>query len=220
MGPMFRELTVMSAFEQVSRTVSSVYFLDKWPELTISVTFENFAVARASRVKLNTRFILCPYTICSPKLYISLMQPTVSQRCWRRGDKRVDDVTLGTPTLVLNSAVHRGLTTPLAQQELESHGPYRNHISKHPRRLPVVMADDPMPAPATIERILDNAKAAGEKFKTAIENGLTPATKTTAFFSYEITPVKPDSPDHVLCLDRFMKQFETQVSGVRIRTGV
>jgi hypothetical protein len=128
-------------------------------------------------------------------------------------------VYLGTPTLVHNSAARRGLTTPLAQQELDSHGPYRNHITKHPRRLAVVMADDPMPAPAVIEDFRDVAETAGEKFKEAIENGLTPATKTTAFFSYEIKPVKPDSPEYVLHLDRVMKRFETQVSHVRIRTG-
>jgi hypothetical protein len=82
------------------------------------------------------------------------------------------------------------------------------------------MADDPTPAMATIETFRDVAKTAGDKFKKAIEDGLTPVTKTKKFCSYEITPVKPDSPEYVRDLHRVMKQFETQVSAVRICTGV
>jgi hypothetical protein len=147
-------------------------------------------------------------------IHITVAACVVSTLLHPRGDKRADDVDLGAPTLILNSAAHCGLTTPLAQQELQSHGPYRNHIAKHPRRLAVVMVDDLLPAPATIEDLCEVARTAGEGFKKAIENGLTPTTKTRAFFSYEITPVKPDSPEYVLHLDRVMKQFETQVSAV------
>jgi hypothetical protein len=80
------------------------------------------------------------------------------------------------------------------------------------------MAGDPMPAPVTIEDFRNVARTAGERVKEAIENGLTPATETTAFFSYRIEPVEPESPEYVKLLDDAMKQFEAQVSGVRIRT--
>jgi hypothetical protein len=80
------------------------------------------------------------------------------------------------------------------------------------------MAGDPMPAPVTIEDFRNVARTAGERVKEAIEDGLTPATETTAFFSYRIEPVEPESPEYVKLLDDAMKQFEAQVSGVRIRT--
>jgi hypothetical protein len=78
----------------------------------------------------------------------------------------------------------------------------------------MMMAEDAMPAPAQTENFPDVAKLAGEKFKDAIANGLIPTTKTLAFLSYKIEPIKDDSPAYVLDLHRVMKQFEGQVSDV------
>lgn len=74
------------------------------------------------------------------------------------------------------------------------------------------MADDPMPAPAPTEGFRDIATAAGNRLKEALEKGITPATKTSAFLSFEIESFKSDSPDDPL--DRVMKRFENQVRGV------
>lgn len=62
------------------------------------------------------------------KLYILLMRRTLSRRRWRRGDKRVSDVYLGTPTLVINSAAHNQLSPLYLIRTWEPHGPHRNRM--------------------------------------------------------------------------------------------
>jgi hypothetical protein len=82
MGWMSCERMVISALEEKELpTVSSVGLLNESPRLVITVTLMRISVARACRVSLNARLILSTRTTCSPKMYISLMQRTLSQSC-------------------------------------------------------------------------------------------------------------------------------------------
>jgi hypothetical protein len=121
-------------------------------------------------------------------IHITVAACVVSTLLHPRGDKRADDVDLGTPTLILNSAAHCGLTTPLAQQELQLHGPYRNHIAKR-SQLPAIMVDDPAPVgriTAPSDGFHADVESAGLKLKQRLLDNQGSATKTYGFDHHPI----------------------------------
>jgi hypothetical protein len=121
-------------------------------------------------------------------IHITVAACVVSTLLHPRGDKRADDVDLGAPTLILNSAAHCGLTTPLAQQELQLHGPYRNHIAKR-SQLPTIMANNLAAVGSTIapsDGFRADVEAAGLKLKQRLLDKQDSATKTYGFDLYEI----------------------------------
>lgn len=129
----------------------------------------------------------------------------VSRGC---GDKRPDDVNLGTPTIVLNSATQSQLS-PLFIffQDQKPHGPHRH---KHPARLArpaTIMADGPAPAramTAASDEFREIAEAAGKELKEVLQKDFGSAAKYQGFADFDIKPYETILKD-------VMEVFETQV---------
>jgi hypothetical protein len=125
----------------------------------------------------------------------------------RRGDKRPDDVELGAPTLVLNSAAHCGLTTPQLQQN-QAPTDHTDPITfAHSRRAATIMADNPKPArtiPATSDDFRRAAQLAGTKLRERLPEDSEYATHFPGFDSY-------NAKHYQAILGELMEKFKNNV---------
>jgi hypothetical protein len=118
----------------------------------------------------------------------------------RRGDKRPDDVDLGTPTLVLNSAMQSQLSPLFFIRSWKPHGPYRHHLPER-SRLSTIMTENSAPVrdittPSDEFRAV--VKSAGMELKERLLDKRNTATKGYAFDSHAIQPFM-DILEPVLC---------------------
>jgi hypothetical protein len=135
------------------------------------------------------------------------MRRKLSRRFRRRGVKRAGDVYLGAPTLVLNSAAHRGLTTPQLQQN-QAPTDHTDPITfVHSRRAATIMADNPKPArttPATSDDFRRAAQLAGTKLRERLPEDSEYATHFPGFDSY-------NAKNYQAILGELMEKFKKNV---------
>jgi hypothetical protein len=143
-------------------------------------------------------------------IHITVAACVVSTLLHPRGDKRADDVDLGAPTLVLNSAARSQLSPLLLLSRITHHTDHitaSDHITNYCQAV-AVMADGSSPTrlvPATSDQFYSAGKELRtKKLRTRFEEALNSDSKSPGFVPIEIPEDQHD-------LARAMTLFEHEV---------
>jgi hypothetical protein len=133
----------------------------------------------------------------------------LSRRCRSRGDERADDVELGTPTLVLNSAAHNQLS-PLFLIGARNHTDHTAAASfPHLERPVKIMAEDPVPEEDVAVTSVDFravAMSTGSALRRKLQEDSDSAIKNEGFDFFKIKRYEKD-------LETLTKMFRETVRG-------